>query len=411
MPVNTEKLTELKTEFGLWQQMIERKNASKDQKLINERTIGIVEAYNKIVRLLKPIFSEKNDDLKSTAKRKLVRFREKLINCLSILNKKIEVPLEITKEVILKSETEKNDKMPITKIDYLNLCARTLPKMFNGDALELTPFLKSITLLQSMDTENEHTEVLRDFILTKLQGIAIECVPNDPTVQQIKDNLAAKIKTENSKIIAGKMMAIRADKTNFTEYTKRTESLAEQFKRSLILEGIPNEKANEMTIDKTIELCRANTTSNIVKSVLSSTKFNDSKDVIAKYIIESRTESSEQQVLVYRSNRFMQNNQFQRGTYRGRGQNNKRSFNNNYRNNSNNSFNNYRNNDNRNFNRNFRGNWRGKNNNQRQNSNWRNNSNNRSNRVYYTENRDAPPSGASRVQTIQQAEHEDEHEQ
>lgn len=80
-------------------------------------------------------------------------------------------------------------------------------------------------------------------------------------------SLKKKIKPENSKVIAGRFMAIRADRSNLSDYTKRTETLAEQLNRSLILEDIPSEKANEMTIDRTIELCRSNTSSPMMINV------------------------------------------------------------------------------------------------------------------------------------------------
>lgn len=61
-----------------------------------------------------------------------------------------------------------------------------------------------------------------------------------------------------------------------------------------MLEGINPEKANEITIDKTVELCRSNTSSDLVKSVLESTKFDTPREVIAKLTIQQskiKTES------------------------------------------------------------------------------------------------------------------------
>lgn len=126
--------------------------------------------------------------------------------------------------------------MTLTEIEYFSLCARTLTSMYSGDPLALTPFLRTIELLKSLDTANEHEEVLKNYVLSKLQGTAIECLPQNPSLETIINTLKEKIKPENSKVLAGKMMAIRADKANFTEYTKRTELLAEKLMRSLVLE-------------------------------------------------------------------------------------------------------------------------------------------------------------------------------
>lgn len=78
-------------------------------------------------------------------------------------------------------------EIAITKIDYYNLCARTINNTYDGDALSLTPFLNAITLLESMDETNLHRMVLRDFILTKLKGIPLELLPPNQTIEVIKE--------------------------------------------------------------------------------------------------------------------------------------------------------------------------------------------------------------------------------
>lgn len=271
-----------------------------------------------------------------------------------------------------------------------------MTNIFSGDPLALTPFMKSISFLEGMDEDHVHENVLRDFILTKLQGMAAECLPENPTLMQIKTILKEKIKPESSKIIMGRMMAVRADRTNFTDYAKKAEELAEKLKRSLIMENIPVENANNMTIDQTIELCKTNTRSPVVKAALIATPFKDAKEVVAKLIVESRNESSDTQVLAYRTNRL--NPSQQRGNFRknvrGRGQTqNSRGFyqNNNFRNANGRNW--QRNDSSRSFGQNNRGNNR--------NANWRSNNRpsnfngNRRGRIYYTENETAPPSGAN----------------
>lgn len=388
-------------DFDVIEKAIIRKNATKDQKVIDERTENIVRIYNSIIKLAKPAFESDDKYLKLKVRDKLVLLRDRIIKDLGTLGKNISVPRDLTKEIdITKEEKLQEKKMTtgLSKLEYYNLCARTLNSIYSGDPLGLTPFINSINLLISLDTNKANESVLKDFVLSKLQGIAIECIPENATIEIIKKSLRENIKTENSKIITGKLMASRADKTNFADYTKKTEQLAEQLNRALILEGIPSTKAKEMTVDKTIELCRANTSSNIVKSVLSSTKFEDPKEVIAKYIIESRVETNEQNVYAYRSNKNFSNqsNRFQRG---------KKYFNNNYRNNQNNNQNSNQrsNNYNGNYNGSYSNNNRGFNRNRgrgRGRQNFYNNNNNRGNRVYYAENETAPPSGAAQAQQV-----------
>lgn len=311
---------------------------------------------------------------------------------------------EISSKQTITSEAQNvqnSVKMPLTKIDYHNMCTRTMNVVFSGDPLALQPFIDQIESLEDIDEGNQFTATLKRCILMKLQGNARDCIPEDATVEQIKAKLKETIKPESSLVVEGRMMALKADATNFADYTKRAEALAEQFKRSLVLEGMPNDLANKNTIRKTIELCRSNSRLVGVKTVLSSTKFENAKEVIATFVTQTRQETSEQQVLHMQSNRQTNTRRFNDNGQRGR-------FNNNFQRNSNNGQNRGNNRNSHQGNQNGRNNFRG-----RQNQNWRNNNNNNNNwrgnngqnrnngRVMYAENETAPPPGASQAQQVQ----------
>lgn len=172
-------------------------------------------------------------------------------------------------------------------------------------------------------------------------------------------------------------MALRSDKFNNQEFAKQAEKLAEELKRSLVIEGIALPKANEITTDKTIELCRANAKTDLVKSILASSTFENSKEVVAKYIIESANQKIEHQIFTFQSNRkiFKKRDDNRRG----------RSFYNRYNNGNRNTDNNrypYNNNYRR-----GRGRGRGYFNNNRSNFRYQNVDNQN---IRYTENENAP---------------------
>lgn len=424
--MTTIKYYEAIYDFEVLETIIKRRNASKLK--ADQRAEDLIKIYNRIINLNKLMFKTANDTEKHEIRQNFIGLRDRLITNLTILKRNdIYIPTDFTQEVkyfkriedsieLTERDKQKNTKMTTTKIEYYNLCSRTLTATYEGDPLGLTPFIRSIELLESLDGDKTHQTVLRDFVLTKLKGVASECQTENPTIKQIIDTLKLKIKPENSKIISGKMMAIKADRTNLTDYTRQTEMLAEQFKRSLILEGIPTEQANKITIEKTIDLCKANTNSTVVKSVLLAKKFDDAKEVIAEFVIGSRSENGDQQILSYRANRNYTNTNYRgrRNFYRGNYGNN--GYNNN---NFNNARFNSRNDQNRRmmssqYRENQNTNWRMRGNNQRNNgyqnnrmmNNYRGRNNNRNtNRVYYAENEEASPSGASqgnsRVQIIQ----------
>jgi len=248
---------------------------------------------------------------------------------------------------------EKVQKMTLTNVEFLKLASATINRNYSGNPLQLQSFIDSIDLLKTLADSNDLKTLLKSFVLSKLEGTAREYITNDvQTVEQIIAQLKSKIRPESSKVIEGKMQALKADRSSMQNFTKQAEELADCLKRSLVMEGISLQKAEEMSIEKTVEMCRASARSDLVKAILSSTKFNDPKEVVAKFIVETNAEIKEKQVLAYhpQSNRFARN-----GKNFGNGNNQNRIYTNNYngRNNGNrNNFNpnNVRNNFNRNSN-------------------------------------------------------------
>lgn len=449
IPYDQEKFDELLSNFDTWDKKITRKNASQNEEKVQERTQEIVKAYNDLVKFLVPIIA--NNSEKSTTKlRDEVSARNDYVkDDLKLLNSDYTVPESITEKI--KTENDYDDTIPtnnsnpsdnnkkenhlptddtkantsdnkngdnskldpkktdiapkqekgltmaLTSSEYYKICNQQLNFTYSGDPIALPPLIDAIELLQFMDTQKAHEDILLRVIKTKLAGNAREILPENATIEIIKTTLKNKIKPENSKVVLGKMMALKADRTNLSDYIKKADDLSEMFKRSLILENVPQNKANEMTIDQTIELCRNNTRSQIVKLVLASTKFENAKEVLAKFTIETRTsntEANQTQVLNFRKSTH---NNF-RGNFR-------RNVQRNFRENTHNNNRRYNQNNNNNYRRNDRGrsNFRGRQNNYRgnQNGNWRQNNfrgRQNNNHVYYTENSEAPPPGASHQQ-------------
>lgn len=269
--------------------------------------------------------------------------------------------------------------------DFMRLCAQTINQQYSGDPLSLKTFINSIEYLELVATSDELRETLRQFIFTRLSGVASEAIPeNVANIDEVKAALKAKIKPDSSKVIAGRMMALKLDNRKVQDYSKQAEELSESFKRSLIIEGITQSKANEMAVDKTIEMCRASAKSDLVKSVLAAATFENTKEVIAKLITETATDTSEKQVLAYQKFNKNNNNKQNNGN---RNSNGYKRYNNNNQNGNNNNGN--RSNGRGRGNRRGRNNYgyRNNNNNNQNNNNGRNNwQNNNNNYVRYAEN-------------------------
>lgn len=215
-------------------------------------------------------------------------------------------------------ETENQPSMA-ERQKFVSLCASTLSKSYSGDPLSLQSFICGIELLETLADDN--VDLLTAFIKTRLDGKALECIPTEgATIANIKSSLRASIKPESSKVVEGKILALRFNPTKPTDFTDEATALAEAFQRSLIIEGIPQQKAKSMAVEKAIEICRKNAKSDTVKAILASKEFSDPAEVVAKLVIESNNVHQERQVLSFQQTRYNRGKNFRfRGNNRNQG--------------------------------------------------------------------------------------------
>lgn len=307
--------------------------------------------------------------------------------------KSIKSEFSQTEDTLVASDFSQTENTPLTsvfsqtdttiamdKIQFSNLMAANIRKNYAGDPLALPPFLRSIDYLNDMADTADLKNQLKKFILMKLEGYAAEIVPeNVASIDALVECLKNKIKPENSKIVEGRMLALRTDRSGLQNFAKQVEDLSDAFRRALVTDGMPHNLAEKQVIEKTIELCRSNAKNETVKAVLAATKFENPKEVVAKFIVESNTTRQEAQINAYRNFRNVNR---QNGNQRGR--NNNRGANRVHGRNNRNSG--YNNNENQNFqnnnrNQNSRNNYRNqnsRNNNGQSNYQNNNNGNNRS---------------------------------
>lgn len=418
------KYQELKKEFQTVKKRIVKTKISKNTNKLNEYRRDIIATHDAIVSHVSGFIHTLRSTDKEYYRNELLYIRDKTIECFGRLRLKIVVSKNLLALVsegkitnsdssdesnsdqdisnttiyadagetsLIDTEDENNSStqsesdegnMAMTVVEFLRISAQTINRNYDGDPLALDAFINSIELLEELATRELQTTFLK-FIKSKLEGKALESIPADvANVAGIKAALREQIKPDSSKVIAGRMLALRVDRSKMVDFTQQAELLSEALQRSLIVEGISQAKAREMTIEKAVEVCRNASRSDLVKSVLAATPFTAPKEVIAKFVVESATEYKEKQILAYRQTQRRGNNNNQRG----RGSKNGRNFQNNNRSNGYNGG--YNNN----------GNYRGRGNNQgrgRGNGRGRGGYNNQNNGyqehyVRYTENAGGP---------------------
>lgn len=435
---------DLKTKFLSKTKLVLKEKISTNPVKLQEYKEKIACTYNEYIEYIGFYFDFFDSDDKPKVEQEVVNLREKLKKCYDKLNITVDLPTNLTDLIELselgidlnltggnesdveskqESGDELNDdsndnlvttaqatsetntvvssvddfesfsenslnKMALDEDKFAENCAKQIYYIYTGDPLQRDAFINSIKFLKQRGAAFD--AVLKSFILTKLGGKALECIPeNVADVDAIIAALKANIKPESSKVVEGKMMALKMDNNGkATEFMAEAEKLAEALQRSLVIEGISLAKAKSMTVDKTVEMCRQTAKSTLVKSVLASTTFTSPEEVVAKFVVESATDAKEKQIFKFSQQRNNNNN--------NRGNNNRRYNNNNNRQNrNNNGNNNWRNNGNNNNQNNGRGN---RNRRGRGRNNYQNNQNDRFTiRVANSENL-AIPSGDRRAQ-------------
>lgn len=218
-----------------------------------------------------------------------------------------------------------------TPQEFFATASKILNYKFEGDPLKLQSFLEDVELVEEM-AQPETAAVCLKFIKSRITGVAREQLPEDiNTIQKITDALKKNVKYDSSKVIEGRLIALRISKGNVSKFAEEAERLSEAFERSLVDEKFTRTKAKELTIAKAKELCRKVTRSDVVEGIIASTKYESPKEVIAAFITESdyaRKKKQEQQNYQKRSNdnkghskgqKFDKNKKFQK--YDNKGQN------------------------------------------------------------------------------------------
>lgn len=229
-----------------------------------------------------------------------------------------------------------NLNMVQTKQDFFKMASSVINYKFEGDPLKLDSFIEDAEFVELM-TEADNKAICLQFLKTKIAGRAKECLPSDNSIKEWKDIKAAlqkEIKPDSSLVIEGKFATLRISKGNYAKFSEEAENLAEAYRRSLIFEKFTREKASEMTIRKTKELCRHMSRSDVAKSVIDSTRYDNPAEVIATFITQNdvaRKERKEQESFQKRPNnnfnksrnsKFNKSGKFQKSDKKGNAKSN-----------------------------------------------------------------------------------------
>lgn len=184
--------------------------------------------------------------------------------------------------------------------DLLDIVNSQIRKPYEGDPMGLQTFITGVEIAKDFANTAELQAKLVMYVKGRLDGRARELITEDiDTIDKLVDKLKRAIRPDNSKIIEARIASLHYSFAKREEFASRAEELADALRRTLIIEGMTAEKANELAVDSTIQLCKKYTQSNVVKTVLSAAKFNTAKEVVAKLIIANDECVKERQMASY----------------------------------------------------------------------------------------------------------------
>lgn len=301
----------------------------------NEDLINVLDCYNAVIVYSEVDFDTKRRTTKEHIRETIEVNRITIRRCYDQLKIPLTLPGNLLSTIHFLPFSSKKGTNPTvvtmtqSKSDFFKMASAVMKDKFEGDPLKLDSFITDAEFIESM-TEAENKDTFLKFIKTKIAGRAKECLPDDASITSLKsiiDALKKEIKPDSSLIIEGKMATLRLVKGDFTKFAEQAEKMAEAYRRSLIFESFTREKAGELTIRKTKEICRRVAYSDVAKSVIDSTQYNNPAEVIATLITQSdiaRREKREQDARKPQGNKNQsQNGQKNKKSQHSNQQNNK----------------------------------------------------------------------------------------
>lgn len=332
-----DEIKNAKDEFDKSAKRIIKTDISSNLETLNKNLQLLLKNHNEIIFIVKSIWNKINIADQLACEEVLKSVRAKTRKALQILevdykfSENLISPIENPAKIIIESSDK---KLKMTPAELIKLASATL-KSYAGEPSGLSAFLNSIELLETL--ADDQTPVLLKFIKTRLEGKALDAIPPEPqSIQQIKECIKTQIRPESSDLLEAQLSCITLARNNVEDFTKKVNDLADSLNRSLLMEGTSQIKAQSIVNKKVVEICRKNATSQTLNTIIAASTFQNHKEILAKFSLESTNEAKNSQILSFQRKRYTNRSSNNNNTRDNRNQNNRqfsRQYQNNPRNN------------------------------------------------------------------------------
>lgn len=276
--------------------------------------------YEEIRQLTATFYNNLTTDHKQVVVKRFYKIRDKLVTIFDNLNIKTRIPYNFNSsldETITDSDTDEeetdiDDKMPLTAMEFMNFASRILPE-FDGKPENLQRFIDAIELINTQ--KDTHNDIAIHLIKTKLVGATRNIIGQENTIADIINVLKTKVKGESTEVLTAKMMSLKQNGKQANQFTKEIEELTRALTNAYITEGVPLSLSENYATRTAVKALATNATNQEVKLIMKAGQFGNLNEAISKFV-NSSTESTLGANVMYFSSQSRGN--YRRGG-RGRG--------------------------------------------------------------------------------------------
>lgn len=189
--------------------------------------------YNKLITIVLDNLHNFKPDQYSEVLTILSPLRDRVVKLFEYLKLKIIVPTEVQVINVSNLHVDIDNSvasMAMSEENFIGLAAKTINRNYSGDPIGLTAFTNSIKFLRTLAGAT-HEGILLTFMLTKLEGKALDSVGAEPEdIDEVITSLSEAIKPDSSKVIEGRMLALKLNRLSPQDFSAVTllKLLAEQ---------------------------------------------------------------------------------------------------------------------------------------------------------------------------------------
>lgn len=229
---------------------------------------------------------------------------------------------EFTNQAQTPQKTNEETKLPLvtpkplqkanmSAAEFLNNASKLLPD-FDGKIDNLQRFLDAIDLVDLI--KGTHESIAVTLIKSKLTNSARNLITTENTVVAIKAKLTASIKSEPSQAVMSKLLAVKQNSVNTTEYVKQVEDLTKKLETAYISDGIPSTVAQSFATQAAVKAMTTNGRSEKAKLLMQAVNYTNLSDAVSKFV-ELSADSEDVKVNLIRQNNHYRPNTSYRGRY------------------------------------------------------------------------------------------------